>query len=375
MIYYSCDSHVVEPAVVFEGLEERFGERAPRILHDPDGRRGDFLKLGTVGRPVTVARFGIAGHRLDDPATHELIAQGYAGMNKGVFDPEARMKEQEQDGIVGEVMYPSLNMLTFSHADRAVVHAIFQRHNDWIRDYCSYAPERLIGVACIPLPDIEESIAELQRVAKMGIRGIAIPCAAPVDKPYSDPLYEPFWSACDEIGLPITMHIFTGASWGMNIPEHWGPILSYALAQTAIQNTMGQIILSGVNERHPNLKFICGEFETGWLGHFLGRLDHAAYRTPEAKSKDLQTEPSEYFRRSWYATFEDDEAGIRTRDMIGVDNLLWGNDYPHHDAIWPHSMEVLSRIMQGVPEDEVEKMTSGNVMKLYNIKLPAEVAA
>ena len=130
-----------------------------------------------------------------------------------------------------------------------------------------------------------------------------------------------------------------------------------------------------MNERHPKLKFICGEFETGWLGQFLGRLDHAAYRTPEAKSKDLSMEPSEYFRRNWYATFEDDEAGIRTRDMIGVDNLLWGNDYPHHDAIWPHSMEVLARIMKGVPEDEVEKMTSGNVMQLYNIKLPAGVGA
>ena len=373
MIYYSCDSHVVEPAVVFEGLEEKFGERAPRILHDPDGRRGDFLQIGTSRRMLPVARFGIAGHRLDDPETAELIARGYAGMNRGVFDPEARMQEQEQDGVSGEVMYPSLNMFTFSHPDREVTHAIFRRHNDWIRDYCSYAPERLIGVACIPLPDIEESIAELHRVAKMGIRGIAIPCAAPVDKPYSDPLYEPFWSACDEVGLPMTMHVFTGASWDMNLPNHWGPIMSYALAQTAIQVTMGQIICGGVNERHADLKFICGEFETGWLGQFLGRLDHAAYRTPEARSRDLTMEPSEYFRRNWYATFEDDEAGILTRHLIGVDNLLWGNDYPHHDAIWPHSMEVLARIMDGVPQDEVEKMTSGNVMKLYNIKLPAAV--
>lgn len=372
MIYYSCDSHVVEPAVVFEGLEERFGERAPRIVKDPDGRKGTFLVLGR--RSVAVARFGIAGHRLDDPETHRLIERGYEGMNRGVFDPEARMHDQEVDGIVGEVMYPSLNMLTFSHTDREVVQAIFQRHNDWIRDYCSYAPERLIGVACIPLPDVDEAIAELQRVAKMGIRGIAIPCAAPVDKPYSDPVYEPFWSAAEEAGLPITMHIFTGATWDMGLPAHWGPILSYALAQTAIEVTIGQVILGGVNERHPGLKFIAGEFETGWLGHYLQRLDHAAYRTPEAKSKDLQLEPSEYFRRNWYATFEDDLGGVLTRHQIGVDNLLWGNDYPHHDAIWPHSMAVLDRIFQGVPDDEKEKMTSGNVIKLYGIRLPAGVA-
>src|SRR5690349_12053496 len=144
MAYYSCDSHVVEPAEVFEGLEQRFGDRAPHILTNDHGDKAT-LALGAIKVPV--ARFGIAGHRLDDPATAELIARGYSGMNPGVHDPVERLKDQARDGIVGEVMYPSLNMLTFSHPDREVVHAIFRRHNDWIHDYCSHSPERLIGVA------------------------------------------------------------------------------------------------------------------------------------------------------------------------------------------------------------------------------------
>ncbi|HWO93306.1 MAG TPA: hypothetical protein VNL92_00910, partial [Dehalococcoidia bacterium] len=157
-IYYSCDSHVVEAPEVFEGLEEKFGERAPRIITEFRGRPGTFLFWPQRGIPLPVGRFGIAGNRLDDPATQERMLKGWEGMNPGVRDPVARLKEQEQDGIVGEVMYPSINMLTFSIEDREVVHAIFRRHNDWIRDYCSYSPERLIGVACLPLPDIEESI-------------------------------------------------------------------------------------------------------------------------------------------------------------------------------------------------------------------------
>jgi len=236
---------------------------------------------------------------------------------------------------------------------------------------------RLIGVACLPLPDVEEAIAELQRVAKMGIRGAAIPCTAPVDKPYSDPAYEPFWNAAEEVGLPITMHIFCGSTWDMGLPAHWGnagtSIVGYAMAHGAIASTLAQLICGGVCERHRKLRFVAAEWETGWFAHFLVRLDHAAYRARHEASPDLKTEPSAYFHRQCYITFEDDEIGVRTRDIIGVDNLLWGNDYPHHDSIWPRSMEVLDRIMESVPDDEKEQMTSGGVLRLYDIKLPAEL--
>ncbi len=375
-IYYSCDSHVVEPPEVYAGLEQRFGERAPRVLYNPDGREGVFLFWPKQNRSLPVGRFGIAGHRLDDPATHERIKRGWDGMNPGVRDPVARLKEQDQDGIVGEVMYPSINMFTFSIPDREVVQAVFRQHNDWIRDYCSTAPERLIGVACLPLPDVDEAIAELRRVAKMGIRGVAIPCTAPADRPYSDPSYEPFWEAAEETGLPITMHIFCGSDWGMGLPDHWDPIVAYTLSHTAIWNTVSNLITSGVPEHHPGLRFICSEWETGWLAHVLRRFDHAAYRSPQTASPDLKLAPSEYFRRQFYATFEDDDIGVQTREEIGVKSLLWGNDYPHHDSIWPHSQEILKRIMTGVPQDERDAMVWGNVRDLYAIdesKLPVAV--
>jgi predicted TIM-barrel fold metal-dependent hydrolase len=368
--YYSCDSHVVEPPEVFEGLEERFGSRAPQVLRNDRGAKATVV-LGGV--PIPVARFGIAGHRLDDPATTELIRGGYPAMNPGVFDPAARLEDQRRDGIEGEVMYPSLNMLTFSLTDREVAHAIFRRHNDWIRDYCSHAPERLIGVACLPLPDVDEAVAELERVASMGIRGVAIPCAAPPDRPYHHPSYERFWDAAEDTGLPITMHIFTGTSWNMGLPEHWGPpavaIAGYTLAFSSVAASFIQLICGGVLARHPKLRIVGAEFETGWVGHFLQRLDHATYRARSEASPDLELAPSEYFHRQCYVTFEDDELGVRQRDVIGVDNMLWGNDYPHHDSIWPRSMETLARTLAGVPAPEVRKMTFENVVSLYGIRL------
>lgn len=367
-IYYSCDSHVVEPAEVFEGLEKQFGSRAPHIRTN---EQGDKTHIVFGDTPISVGRFGIAGHRLDDPATHDLIARGYSGMNAGAFDPAARLLEQEQDGIVGEVMYPSINMFTFSYDDRELAHAIFRRHNDWIRDYCSEAPERLVPVACIPMPDVHEAVEEVRRVAEMGLRGIAIPCTDPADKPYHHPDYEPFWTAVEETNLPVTMHFLTGSSWDMGLPAHWGSpgqsIMGYTMAYSALAVTLGHLLYGGVAEHHPGLKFVSAEFDTGWIGHFLWRLDHAYYRTPKEADPDLTMKPSDYFHRQFSVTFEDDEMGLRQRDVIGVDNMLWGNDYPHHDSIWPHSGDVLNRMFRGVSDEDKAKITSENVLKLYNI--------
>lgn len=377
MRYYSCDSHVVEPREVFEGLEARFGDRAPRIERDHGGRPGDWLVLPGAG-PIPVGRLGIAGSRLDDPKTHERIARGYDGLNPGVRDSSKRLEEQRQDGIVGEVMYPSLNMFTYAIPDREVVTAVFQRHNDWVLEYCSVAPERLIGIGCLPIPDIDGALAEMERSARRGVKGFMIPAHVSPEQPYCDPAYDRFWAAAEEYGVPLTMHIFTGTSLDGGHPAHWGApgstIKGYTFAHTTVANTVIDLICGGVVERFPKLKLVVSEFETGWIGHFLQRLDHATYRTPRFAVDYLKLKPSEYFRRNFLATFEDDHEGILTRDAIGVGSLVWGNDYPHHDAIWPHSMEVLGRIMAGVPQEEVERMCFNNVVALYGIdvaKLPA----
>jgi uncharacterized protein len=136
-----------------------------------------------------------------------------------------------------------------------------------------------------------------------------------------------------------------------------------------------QLICGGVAEHHPELRFVGAEFETGWVGHFVQRLDHATYRARAEASPDLTMEPSEYFHRQFYVTFEDDELGLRQRDVIGVENMLWGNDYPHHDAIWPESKTVLDRIFADVADDEARKMTWDNVVGLYGIRLAETVDA
>jgi predicted TIM-barrel fold metal-dependent hydrolase len=372
MRFYSCDSHVVEGRDAFAGLEERFGPKAPHIERDVGGKRGEFLVIGNT-RPVPVGRLGIAGKRLDDPATDELIALGYDGLNPGVLDPEKRLAEQDVDGISGEVMYPSLSMFTFAVEDNAIKEAAFQRHNDWVFDYCSPNPDRLIGIGCLPVPDVDACIREVKRAGNKGVRGFSIPSHAPIDQSYADPIYDPLWAILQDMDLPITMHIFTGTSFDCGLPPHWGTpggtVKGYTLSHTTVVNSTIDIIMSGVLERFPRLKFVLAEFETGWVAHFKQRFDHAAYRTPWELDKSLTMKPSEYFDRNFWVTFEDDIHGIQTRHDIGIDNMVWGNDYPHHDSIWPNSMSILDDVLSGVPDDEREKMVWSNVVDLYNIDL------
>jgi predicted TIM-barrel fold metal-dependent hydrolase len=379
MRYYSCDSHVVEGRDAFAGLEERFGSAAPRIVKDVDGKPGEFLVIGDF-RPIPVGRLGIAGNKLNTPETDARIARGYDGLNPGVLDPEKRLVEQEVDGICGEVMYPSLSMFTFAVTDPVIKAAAFQRHNDWVFDYCTPNPDRLIGIGCLPIPDVDACIKEVKRAGSKGVRGFSIPSHAPVDQNYGDPMYDPLWALLQDMDLPITMHIFTGTSFDCGMPDHWGTpggtVKGYTMSHTTVINSVIDLIINGVVERFPRLKFVLAEFETGWVAHFKQRFEHACYRTPWELTDGLSLTPIEYLDRNFWYTFEDDVHGIQTRHDIGVDNLLWGNDYPHHDSIWPHSMKVLDDVLQGVPDDEKTKMVWSNVIDLYQIdesKLPAQV--
>src|SRR5215217_4601745 len=138
------------------------------------------------------------------------------------------------------------------------------------------------------------------------------------------------------------MHIFTTAAPNHGLPD-WGPITNYALAHTGMAAVISDLICGGVCARYPDLKFVPTEWETGWVAHFLQRLDWALHRSPSAAAPEVTERPSEYFHRNFIVTFEDDRTGILTRNEIGVRNLMWGSDYPHHDSIFPRSQEVLTR--------------------------------
>jgi predicted TIM-barrel fold metal-dependent hydrolase len=187
----------------------------------------------------------------------------------------------------------------------------------------------------------------------------------PADMRYSDPVWEPFWTEAENLDMPVNLHILTGAT-GTGL----GPdiIATYMNLPREISTSIVEMITTGVLERHPKLKIISAENDIGWVAHFLKRLDHAHGRWG-ARYPEMKMPASEYWRRQVYCTWQDDVAGARTRDLIGVETLLWASDYPHGDSTWPHSQEVIKKNFEGVPEDEKRMMLRDNMVGIYGIDI------
>ena len=360
----SADAHVVEGPEVFEGLADRFGDAAPRLVLDPED--GDVLVGGGRRLGPPIGRNGIAGHYAQDPETIAMIKRGYAGLRPGAIDPVERVKDQDLDGVDAEVLYPSVLFAIYRLPDPQIISATFRNFNDWTANYASQAPNRLFPLACIPLHDVGEGIAELERAKALGHRGGCIPCVPPPGRPYSDHEYDRFWAAAQDLNMPLAMHIFTTASPNHGLPD-WGRITNYALAHAGLAAVISDLICGGVCARYPGLKFVPTEWETGWIGHFIQRLDWAMHREPKAAAPEVTENPSHYMHQNFLFTFEDDRIGVMTREDIGVRNLMWGNDFPHHDSVFPRSQEVLDEIFEGVPDEDRYRITVANCCELYGL--------
>ena len=359
----SADSHVVEPPELFAPLRKRFGDRAPRVVETDDF--GAQLDLGDGRLGLPIGGFFQVGFDFNRPETVVEMRRGYGLARPGCYDIEARLADQDHDGVDAEVLYPSVLFNVYQIEDVDIVNATFAAYNDWTADYCASAPNRLFGLACIQLRDLDSAIAEMERAKELGHVGVCIPATAPPDRPYTDPWYDRFWDAAQQMRMPLTMHIFTGATanHGVNHPQ-----AAYALAFTGVMFTIADLITSGVFERFPDLKIVPTEFETGWVGIMLRRLDMVWLRRGGPNGPGhVPRPPSDYWKQNFLVTFEDDEIGVHTRHISGHHTLMWGNDYPHGDSVFPNSQKVIDEIMVDCTDAERFDMTVRNVVELYDL--------
>ncbi len=360
----SADSHVVEPADLWtQRVERAYRDRAPHVVKEVSGIEGDWFILEGL-RPFPVAGFGVAG--VDPKDYGEKMMGGYAQVRPASYDPAARLEDQKVDGVAGEFIYPSVGMLLYGLTDAGLRAACFRAYNDWIAEYCRYAPDRLAGSAMIPQDDLTTAVSEVKRAADLGLRGGMIWGQPPADRPYDDPSWDPLWAAAQDAGLPLSLHILTGHG-GSGVGE--GSLMkSYPSMPHAMERSLSDLIFGGALERFPKLDIVSAENDVGWIPHFLQRLDHSyeKYRYLEGTTV-ISEKPSSYFRRQIHATFQDDRIGVLLREFVGVDCLMWASDFPHSDSTWPHSREVIERDFESVPEDEVAKIVAGNCAALYGL--------
>jgi predicted TIM-barrel fold metal-dependent hydrolase len=361
----SSDSHVFEPRELWTTrLEPKYRDRAPQIVRLDDGADWwfcDGLKLFSVQPGAQ------PGRRFDDPENLSRV-DVYENVRLGGYIPEEHVKDMDIDGIELSVVYPTIGLLLFGVPDGGLLSAIFKTYNDWVVEFCQPFPDKIKAIGVVNLDDVQEGVKELERCAKMGLVGAMITTYPPEGRSFVSEEYEPFWSAAEDLGMPLSLHAATNRALIFNATH---TRMSYLVNMDYwIRMSLSDMCLSGVFERHPKLQIGAVEYELSWIPHFLERLDYGYTQRPKASTQFQMKKgvvPSDYIRQNVFFGFQEDAQGIRDRHIIGVDNLVWGSDYPHQESTFPYSQKVLKEILADCTEEEAAKIYNKNGARIYNL--------
>jgi predicted TIM-barrel fold metal-dependent hydrolase len=364
--YVSADGHVVEPGDLWTTrLDRQFRDRAPRV---ESRANGDYYLIDGFA-PIPV---GLEGVALDDKINGTIkSAEGYrhANTRPGAWEPKARLADQDLDHVRAEAIYPGLGLFISSAPDAEYVRACLRAYNEWLSEFCAAAPQRLLGAALLPMRGpVEWAIEEIERVAKLGLRSVMIPTEV-AERSYGEPEYARLWATAQDLGLIVTLHVGTDEPF-MRKAGRLGMGKSFVDTKIcSMQRAMADLIWGAVPQRYPKLRFVLVEGGIGWIASVLRTMDHWWEDHHHWMEPRVDETPSFYFKRQFWATFEDDRAGVLTRELIGVDRLMWGSDYPHTEGTFPRSREQVTRDFTGIPEAEVYQMVVGNAAHLYGLNV------
>ena len=296
------------------------------------------------------------------------------GGREGAWDHDVRIRELEELGMVADVVFPdgqNENEAPFHHLGQASPRQLMagaKAHNRWVADFCALAPERHAGVAMVPLHDIDWAVDETRWARDAGLRGGIFVSPWTGELPFlHHPRYEPLWAVCAELGMPLNFH---------SSPEHpdYGdhpasiPIFATEVAWFS-HRPLWFLLWAGVFERYPTLQVALVEQSASWVPYTLGYLDSLYDRPYFAHFREgLPLRPSEYWARQVHVSGFMDASEFAARDEIGVDNMLWGSDYPHVEGI-DNPRKNLPRVMGGAPDEDVSRVLGENAARLYGFDL------
>ena len=369
-VVISSDSHVFEPPDLWTTrIDSKFRDRAPRMQ-----RVGETDQLYVEGDQM-IAGIGLisnAGARFDAPETISAFGR-FEDVHVGGYDPDEHLRDMKLDGVSAEVLYPSQGLFCFKIVDSELMSATFRAYNDWLAEFCETNPARLKGQAMINLDDVQDGIKELERAAKSGLVGGMITEYPQEDRRYDSPEYLPFWAAAQDLNMPLSLHTATQRE-GRSRSAGATSVRDASARSTKVvlpAKSICDMIFSGVFERFPGLRVAIVEFELSWAPYLLTTMDYTYHERHEEASYRFKggLRPSDFFHRNIYLSFQEDGVGIRLRDIIGVDQLMWGSDYPHAESTFPKSREILDQILEGVPQEDRVKIVGSNAARLYNFDL------
>ena len=364
----SSDSHIFEPPDLWaDRVEPRYRERAPRIVRMEDGDWWfcDGVKTNSAGAGAQ------AGRRFESPDKLSF-SDVVENVRPGGYIPDEHVKDMDLDGIDAGILYPTEGLQLFGVPNGELLSIVFRAYNDWIAEFCGAHPSRLHGIAMLNVDDVPSAVGELERCARLGLKGAMITAYPPEDRSYDSPEYETVWAAAQDLDMPLSLHVGTNRATPSRPYKGLMGAKASARANTDhwVRMSLSDMIYTGVFERHPRLRVGAIELELAWVPHFLQVLDYTYSQRPPGETWPRFRDdmlPSDYFHRNVFVSFQEDALGIRMRDIIGVENLMWGSDYPHYESTFPRSREILEEILDGCDDGEKAKIAGSNAAKVYKI--------
>ena len=371
--FFSADSHVNEPPETWDRIPKDLRVRGPHFVQDPAGLKGLYMVF-EGHEPDPVGMTFTAGIEKADGGIRKVIENFKWENWRGPWDPVARLRDMDRDGVDMEVLYPSMarNLYTLRGDEIPLQKAAIEAYNDWLRDYCCTAPKRLVSLCLLSALDAEWSVQELARSVKLGHKGALLPSELPTGLSYADPVFDRLWATAHDMDVPV--HFHAGIIQGKDrsrlkqVADLERGVNSVRRAILEPLTVLTHLIFGGVLERYPRLRIVFAEYDLCWLHPFLTKMD-ASLKKSESQTRNLakfSALPSEYIKRQVYATFQEDRIGVIGAEVFAMlDNYMWASDYPHGNSTWPHSREAIRDQFAGIPNHIQRKLTWENAARFY----------
>jgi tryptophan-rich sensory protein len=368
LILVSVDDHVVEPPDLFEGrLSSKAAERAPYIERLENGREVWMFEgaaLPNVGLNAVAGRV---------PEEYGVDPLAFSEMRPGCYDIHERIRDMNVNGVLGSLNFPSIagfaGQLFSTCPERDIGLELLQAYNDWhVDDWCGAYPGRMIPLSIPPIWDPQLMAAEVRRMAGKGCHAVTFsenPEKLGHPSWHSDH-WDPFLDACQETGTVICLHI--GSSSQVVITAMDAPIDTMITLQPMnIVQCAADLVWSPVFRKFPRLRVALSEGGIGWVPYFLERIDYVYQHHKAWTNQDFGDKlPSQVFNENVLTCFIDDAVGMEVRHHLNLDHIHWECDYPHSDSTWPQAPEMAMKYLDGLPEEDIARITYRNAMRNFS---------
>jgi predicted TIM-barrel fold metal-dependent hydrolase len=374
----SCDTHLQPPSKLFyERIDARFRNLLPR-MEVRDGVR--YMVHGDGGQADRLVESEFHGEDLVRSKAGAAF-RGDSDSGFGDFTPlDQRIRDQMLDGVDAEVIFPNgVALLMWAGRNAEFIGAQCRIWNDWAIEFCRPHLPRCSPAAALPTISVDAAIEEVKRAAQLGFRVLTLPNKpfwGPEDgisPSYNHPKYDTLWAVIEDHDLPITFHAATGKD-PRAVRGYGGAIINYVVhgCMTVVEPAV-TLCSSGVVERFPKLRFALIEGNAGWVPWMLDMMDEGYRKHHFWARPKLKELPSTYFHANGAVTVAEDRSAVLAAEPFGLEsNLLWANDFPHHEGSWPHSAEAIERNFGSVREDTRAKILGLNAARFFGFDIPSE---